>query len=166
MLMVAGISEGLNGISDYPKAKAAFISLFKIIRTNSLIPPFYEDNRGKIEPEKLKGKIEFKNVYFKYPINLDNDEGENPLLEKGKYVLKNVSFVIKPGQKVALVGFSGSGKSTVIKLLERFYEPQKGRVLIDGIDIQDYDLYELRKKIGLVGQEPILFRRSIYEKTV
>ena len=62
-----------------------------------------------------------------------------------------------------MVGFSGSGKSTVIKLLERFYQPEKGSVLIDGIDIQDYNLYELRKKIGLVGQEPILFRRSIYE---
>ena len=116
-------------------------------------------------PDKLEGKIEFKGVYFKYPVNLDSnsEEEENPLLEKGKYILKNVSFLIKPGQKVALVGFSGSGKSTVIKLLERFYEPEKGSVLIDGIDIQDYNLYELRKKIGLVGQEPILFRRSIYE---
>ena len=62
-----------------------------------------------------------------------------------------------------MVGFSGSGKSTVIKLLERFYEPDKGNILIDGIDIQDYNLFELRKKIGLVGQEPILFRRSIYD---
>ena len=73
MLMVAGISEGLNGISDYPKAKAAFISLFKIIRTNSLIPPFYEDNRGKIEPDNLKGKIEFRNVTFAYPTKPEID---------------------------------------------------------------------------------------------
>ena len=112
----------------------------------------------------MQGKIEFKNVYFKYPINLENNNVEgNPILERGKYFLKNVSFTIKPGQKVALVGFSGSGKSTVIKLLERFYMPEKGTVLIDGIAIEDYNLYELRKKIGLVEQEPILFRRSIFE---
>ena len=64
---------------------------------------------------------------------------------------------------MGLVGFSGSGKSTVIKLLERFYEPEKGNILIDDIDIQDYNLYQLRKIIGLVGQEPILFRSSIYD---
>ena len=114
-------------------------------------------------PDKIEGKIEFKHVYFKYPVHLYKNEEINPLLMKEKYILKNVTFSIKPGQKVALVGFSGSGKSTVIKLLERFYEPEKGNILIDGIDIQDYNLYELRKKIGLVGQEPILFRRSIYE---
>ena len=163
ILMVSSISNGLRGIFDIKTAKTSFNSIFSLLGTINNLDHTPAGNIGKIKPDKLKGKIEFKNVYFKYPINLDNDEGENPLLEKGKYVLKNVSFVIKPGQKVALVGFSGSGKSTVIKLLERFYEPQKGRVLIDGIDIQDYDLYELRKKIGLVGQEPILFRRSIYE---
>ena len=153
MLMVAGISEGLNGISDYPKAKAAFISLFKIIRTNSLIPPFYEDNRGKIEPEKLKGKIEFKNVTFAYPTKPEID------------ILKNVSFVIEPGQSVGLVGYSGCGKSTIIQLIERFYEVEdgNGEVLIDDINIKDYNIYSLRKKIGLVSQEPVLFKRSVYE---
>ena len=85
------------------------------------------------------------------------------LSEQKRYVLKNINFTVEPGQKVALVGFSGSGKSTVIKLLERFYDPSKGNILIDGIDIQDYNLYELRKRIGLVSQEPILFKRNIYE---
>ena len=153
MLMVAGISEGLNGISDYPKAKAAFISLFKIIRTNSLIPPFYEDNRGKIEPDNLKGKIEFRNVTFAYPTKPEID------------ILKNVSFVIEPGQSVGLVGYSGCGKSTIIQLIERFYEVEDGcgEVLIDDINVKDYNIYSLRKKIGLVSQEPVLFKRSVYE---
>jgi ABC-type multidrug transport system fused ATPase/permease subunit len=89
--------------------------------------------------------------------NKNNDEKR-----KLEYTLENVSFNIQPGQKVALVGFSGSGKSTVIKLLERFYEPTKGNIYIDGIDIKDYNLLELRKQIGLVGQEPALFRTNIF----
>ena len=153
MLMVAGISEGLNGISDLPKAKNAFISLFKIIRTNSLIPPFLNENRGKIEPDNLKGKIEFRNVTFAYPTKPEID------------ILKNVSFIIEPGQSVGLVGYSGCGKSTIIQLIERFYDVEdgNGEVLIDDINIKDYNIYSLRKKIGLVSQEPVLFKRSVYE---
>ena len=164
ILMVSSISNGLRGIFDINTAKNSFKSIFSLLNIINAIDHTPEGNEGKIMPDKLEGKIEFKGVYFKYPVNFNsNSDEENPLLEKGKYILKNVSFLIKPGQKVALVGFSGSGKSTVIKLLERFYDPEKGSVLIDGIDIQDYNLYELRKKIGLVGQEPILFRRSICE---
>ena len=73
IMMVAGISVGLNGISDYPKAKRAFISVFKTMRTESLIPPFYKDNLGKIEPTDLKGKIEFRNVTFAYPTKPEID---------------------------------------------------------------------------------------------
>jgi ABC-type multidrug transport system fused ATPase/permease subunit len=161
--MVSSINNGLRGIFDIQTAKNSFKSIFTLLAVRNDIDHTQEGNVGKILPDKIEGKIEFKNVYFKYPVNLDKNGDENPLLEKSKYILKNVSFSIKPGQKVALVGFSGSGKSTVIKLLERFYEPDKGNILIDGIDIQDYNLFELRKKIGLVGQEPILFRRSIYD---
>ena len=114
MLMVAGLSEGLNGISDYPKAKQAFISVFQTMKTESLIPPFYEDNKGKINPENIKGKIEFKNVTFAYPTKPDID------------VLKDVSFIIEPGQSVGLVGYSGCGKSTIIQLIERFYDIEEG----------------------------------------
>ena len=164
ILMVSSISNGLRGIFDIKTAKNAFKSIFNLLNITNDIDHSPEGNADKIMPDKLQGKIEFKNVYFKYPINFENDTvEENPLLERGKYILKNVSFVIKPGQKVALVGFSGSGKSTVIKLIERFYIPDKGTVLIDGIAIEDYNLYELRKKIGLVGQEPVLFRRSIFD---
>ena len=153
VMMIAGISVGLNGISDYPKAKRAFISVFKTMRTESLIPPFYKDNLGKIESDNLKGKIEFRNVTFSYPTKPDID------------VLKNVSFTIEPGQKAGLVGYSGCGKSTIIQLIERFYdvEENKGQILIDDVNIKDYNIYSLRKKIGLVSQEPVLFKRSVYE---
>ena len=153
MMMITGISVGLNGISDYPKAKRAFISVFKTMRTQSLIPPFLRDNEGKIVPENLRGKIEFRNVTFAYPTKPDID------------VLKDVSFVIQPGQSAGLVGYSGCGKSTIIQLIERFYEVEDGcgEVLIDDINIKDYNLYLLRKRIGLVSQEPVLFKRSVYE---
>ena len=163
ILMTSSISNGLRGIFDIHTVKISFSSIFNILNTINEIDHTPEANKNKIMPNKIVGKIEFKNVYFKYQINFDDNEEINPLKEKGKYILKNVSFIINPGQKVGLVGFSGSGKSTVIKLLERFYEPNQGNILIDGIDIQDYNLYELRKIIGLVGQEPILFRTSIYD---
>ena len=153
VMMVAGISVGLNGISDYPKAKRAFISVFKTMRTESLIPPFYKDNLGKIEPTDLKGKIEFRNVTFAYPTKPEID------------VLKEVSFIIEPGQSAGLVGYSGCGKSTIIQLIERFYEVDEGNgeILIDDVNIKDYNIYSLRKKIGLVSQEPVLFKRSVYD---
>ena len=151
IMTTTGISVGLNGISDYPKAKSAFISVFQTMRTESLIPPFLKDNEGKIVPDNLRGKIEFKNVTFAYPTKPDID------------VLKNVSFLINPGQSVGLVGYSGCGKSTIIQLIERFYDIDIGELLIDDINIKDYNLYLLRKKIGLVSQEPVLFKRSVYE---
>jgi ABC-type multidrug transport system fused ATPase/permease subunit len=129
-------------------------------------------NKNKIMPNDIQGKIEFKNVYFKYPINLNEDEKYNIInkkedlifsLEKEKYVLKDISFTINPGEKVALIGSSGSGKTTIIKLIERFYEPSKGHILIDGIDIKNYNLYELRKIVGLVNQDSIIFKRNIYD---
>ncbi len=98
----------------------------------------------------IMGKIEFRNVYFAYPTRPEN------------FILKNVSFTILPGQSVALVGASGSGKSTIIRLLNRFYdiEEGKGEILIDDINIKNYNLYELRKKIIWAPQEPSLFKIS------
>lgn len=93
------------------------------------------------------GKIEFRHVTFGY--------------QPGQPVLRDVSFVVHPGEKVALVGHTGSGKSTIVNLLMRFYEFQQGQILIDGQDIRDYPLTELRRKIGLVVQEPIMFYGTI-----
>ena len=101
----------------------------------------------------IKGKIELKHVYFAYPTRPEN------------VILKDVSLVINPGEQAAFVGYSGSGKSTIIQLLNRFYDVEegKGEVLIDDENIKNYNLYELRKKIGLVSQEPTLFRISVLE---
>jgi ABC-type multidrug transport system fused ATPase/permease subunit len=148
-----GIGQGLSQIGDYKKANVAFKSLYSIIDTQSLIPPFKEDNINKKSAANIKGKIEFRDVIFAYPTRPD------------QIILKKISFVINPGEAAALVGYSGCGKSTIIQLLERFYDVEdgKGEILIDDVNIKDYNLYELRKKIGLVSQEPILFKRSVLE---
>lgn len=108
-----------------------------------------EDFESGIELDNIKGKIEFKNVWFAY-------QGEN-------WILKDVSFTIEAGQSVAIVGRTGSGKTTIINLINRFYEIQKGQILLDGIDIKDINLRCLRKQIGIILQDPFIFAKSIKE---
>ncbi len=100
----------------------------------------------------FKGKIEFKNVWFAY---VEED-----------WVLRDVSFTIQPGEFVAFVGATGAGKSSIINLVCRFYDIQKGTILIDDIDIKDYDIYALRRHIGLVLQDVFLFTGSVADNIV
>ena len=151
MSYIQGTDINIKGFSDYSKVKVAFKSIFRIFNTPSEINAFEEFNKDKISAKKIKGKIEFKNVTFSYPTK--------PQIR----ILQNVSFIIPPGARAAIIGNSESGKSTIIQLIERFYDIYKGEILIDDINIKDYNLYELRKKIGLISQEPILFKRGLYE---
>ena len=104
---------------------------------------------GPLLPPGISGKIEFKNVDFCYPNR------------KNAPVLKNISFTVEPGQVVALVGKSGSGKSSCLALLQRFYEPQSGEILLDDIRLGEYDHSFLHNIMSMVSQEPVLFARSI-----
>jgi ATP-binding cassette subfamily B protein len=104
-------------------------------------------DHGTIQEKELKGDVRFENVWFAY--------------KEEQYVLKNISFHAQPGESLALVGATGSGKTSVINLLTRFYEYQKGRVLLDGIPIEDYSVSFLRKHIGLVLQDVFLFNGTI-----
>ena len=146
-----GVANALLGIGDYEKIKTSFDSIYKSINKRSDINPFEYANLEKVSAKNIKGEIEFKNVSFAYPTK--------PLYK----VLKNVSFKINSGQSVALVGHSGCGKTTIVQLIERFYDILEGEILIDGINIKNYNLYELRKIIGLVEQEPCLFKRTPFE---
>ncbi|CDY35168.1 BnaA09g18050D [Brassica napus] len=113
----------------------------------------YKIMSGKVLNE-IKGDIELKDVYFRYPARPDVQ------------IFAGFSLVVPNGTTVALVGQSGSGKSTVISLIERFYDPESGEVLIDGIDLKKLQLRWIRSKIGLVSQEPILFATTIRENIV
>ncbi|MBB1151088.1 MULTISPECIES: ABC transporter ATP-binding protein [unclassified Myroides] len=118
-------------------------SFFEIIEANEV------ESSGTYIPQKIKGRIELKQVSFHYP--------------NGTRALKEVSMLIEPNKTTALVGLSGAGKSTVINLLDKFYEPSHGQILLDGIDLKEYDTKELRKHIGLVLQKNHIFQGSIAE---
>lgn len=116
--------------------------IFKVLDTDEKT-----ENKGTLKPDTLRGDIEFKNVWFAY-----NDEN---------WVLKDISFHVKPGETLALVGATGAGKSSVINILNRFYEINKGSVLVDGRDIREYDLNYLRSHIATVLQDVFLFSDTI-----
>jgi ATP-binding cassette subfamily B protein len=114
------------------------------------VEPEIQDKPDAVEVTDLKGEVVFEDVSFDY--------GEN-----GTGVLKGVSLAVRPGQRVALVGPSGAGKSTLVSLILRLYEPQEGSIRIDGIDIRDYKRKSLRRQIGIVLQDSVLFGTTIKE---
>jgi len=116
--------------------------IFEVLDTDEHTP-----NSGTLEPNHIRGEIEFKNVWFAY-----NDEN---------WVLRDVSFKVAPGETLALVGATGAGKSSTINILSRFYEINKGQILLDGVDIRQYELNFLRKTIATVLQDVFLFSDSI-----
>jgi ATP-binding cassette subfamily B protein len=116
--------------------------VFKILDTNEIIP-----DQGTVSGMQLNGKIEFKNVWFAY--------------KETNYVLKGISFTIFPGETVAIIGSTGAGKSSIINLISRFYEIQKGQILMDDIILSEYKLNELRASVGVVLQDVFLFSDSI-----
>ncbi|MEJ6982115.1 ABC transporter ATP-binding protein [Pedobacter sp. P351] len=113
-----------------------------------------EENNGKFIPEKMRGQISFENVWFTYRPDKDEHEEEN-------WILKNINFSINAGETLALVGATGAGKSSVINILNRFYQISKGSVKIDGIDIREYELNYLRTQIATVIQDVFLFSDSV-----
>uniref|UniRef100_A0A8C7PCN8 Transporter associated with antigen processing, subunit type a n=1 Tax=Oncorhynchus mykiss TaxID=8022 RepID=A0A8C7PCN8_ONCMY len=105
--------------------------------------------KGTLQPETLTGHVQFHNLSFSYPTRQE------------RKVLQGFSLELRPGQLTALVGPSGGGKSTCVSLLERFYQPQQGEILLDGLPLQSYQHHYLHRKVAMVGQEPVLFSGSI-----
>nr|QNH67871.1 ATP-binding cassette transporter subfamily B member 1-like protein X10 [Brachionus rotundiformis] len=142
------LGQLFSQIPDLKKAKSAATSTIQILNRKSKIDPLSDDG---IKPANLYGNIDFVNVKFSYPNRA------------GIIVLDNLCLKIRARNRVALVGYSGCGKSTCIALLLRFYDVDQGEILLDGIDIRKLNISWLRSKIGLISQEPTLYDTSIKE---
>jgi ABC-type multidrug transport system fused ATPase/permease subunit len=148
MMSIQGIGSASKFFGEAPKAFQAGSTIFAIRDRTTPIDSFSEDG---LCLAKIEGRLEFKDISFRYPTRPEIN------------VLKNYNLTIEAGQAVAFCGPSGGGKSTIISLIERFYDPVRGEVLLDGHNVKDLNLNWLRSQIGLVGQEPTLFIGTIAE---
>mmetsp|Transcript_19773 Transcript_19773/g.54253 ORF Transcript_19773/g.54253 Transcript_19773/m.54253 type:complete len:662 (+) Transcript_19773:33-2018(+) len=147
-MMAASLGGAASMATDAKKATAAAVAFFKRTERTSLLDSTSPE--GKTLPS-VKGAIDVRDVVFAYPTRKDFN------------ICNGYSLSIKPGQTVALCGPSGCGKSTLIALLERFYEPDSGSITLDGVDLRELNVRWLRSRLGLVGQEPVLFMGTVAE---
>lgn len=143
-----GLGNAAPNLKNVATARGAAYALWEILDRQSVIDS--SSDEGK-KPDKIKGNIEFKDIHFKYPSRPDVP------------ILNGLNLKASVGQTVALVGASGCGKSTTVQLIQRFYDPIEGEILIDGNNIRELSIKWLRQHIGLVSQEPILFGTTIRE---
>ena len=142
--VIAPITQLQRIFDDVNDALIYAEGFFGILNSDKEVEP-----SGDYKPEKIYGKFELRNVNFTYP--------------NGNQALYDVNMVIEPGKITALVGLSGAGKSTIVNLLDKFYEPQTGTILLDGVDLREYDTKYLRENIGLVLQKNHIFDGTIAE---
>jgi subfamily B ATP-binding cassette protein MsbA len=142
MLLLKPLKQLTTVNSDFQKGMAAAATVFSVLDEKP------EQDNGTVELDRVEGNIEFRHLTFNYP-------GHD------KQVLKDINFIVKAGQTVALVGRSGSGKTTISSLLPRFYEVEQGEILLDGINTKDCTLDSLRRQIAVVSQHVVLFNDTI-----
>ncbi len=140
--MLQSIMSRFSGIAENALYLKDLFEFFEIE------PTILANENGKLIPRPIQKGITFENVSFKYP---DNDF----------WAIRNLSFTLNPGEKLALVGENGAGKTTLVKLLACLYKPTEGRILIDGIDILDYQLADLRANIGIIFQDYIRYEMTV-----
>ena len=146
MQLLATIMMLSNILMAVNRASASIFRVNEVLTTNSEITDIYDSDKVI-----NKGSVEFKNVSFKY--NLSSEE----------YVLKNLNFKIKEGEFVGIIGQTGSSKSTLVSLIERFYDVSEGEILLDDVNIKEYSLSQLRESIAISFQSPTLFKGTVTE---
>uniref|UniRef100_A0A0E0N171 MDR-like ABC transporter n=1 Tax=Oryza rufipogon TaxID=4529 RepID=A0A0E0N171_ORYRU len=158
MTILFAVLTGASSLGNATPAVAAVVegqsAAYNLFKTIERKPEIDSDDNNGMVLEDMNGDIELKDVYFRYPARPE------------QLILDGLSLQVASGTTMAIVGESGSGKSTVISLVERFYDPQSGEVLIDGISIKKLRLDWIRGKIGLVSQEPLLFMASIKDNII
>ncbi|MGF2039108.1 MAG: ABC transporter ATP-binding protein [Nostoc sp. CmiVER01] len=142
-LLIDPIGHTTNNYNEFKQGEASVDRVFELMA----IQPTVIEKVNAIALPPVKGKIEYCHISFAY--------------KPGEAVLKDISLLVSPGEAIALVGASGAGKSTFVNLLPRFYDPEVGQILIDGVDIRDVKLHSLRRQIGIVPQETIMFSGTI-----
>ncbi len=151
VLYIDRLFEPIRSLSErydqFLSAMAAGERIFTLLDT----PPEVQDAPDAIDLPPIRGEVRFEHVWFHYP-----DDPDTPILE-------DVDFLVKPGETVALVGETGAGKTTIIKLLARFHDPTRGRVLVDGYDLRTVTQDSLRRQMGIVLQDPFLFSGTVRE---
>jgi ATP-binding cassette subfamily B protein len=146
---IQDLSEKFNILQN---AMASSERIFKLLDSDPTVP---DPAKPRPLPAPVRGELEFRDVWFAYNKAGHKDDGSEP-----DWVLKGVSFRAAPGERLAIVGHTGAGKTTIINLLLRFYDPQQGAILLDGVDVREFEQRELRRAIKLVLQDVYLFSGS------
>ncbi len=142
-LLIDPIGHTTNNYNEFKQGEASVDRVFELMA----IQPTVIEKINAIALPPVNGKVEYRHISFAY--------------KPGEPVLKDISLLVSPGEAIALVGASGAGKTTFVNLLPRFYDPETGQILIDGVDIRDVKLHSLRRQIGIVPQETIMFSGTI-----
>ncbi|MEH2251018.1 ABC transporter ATP-binding protein [Nostoc sp.] len=142
-LLIDPIGHTTNNYNEFKQGEASVDRVFELMA----IQPTVIEKINAIALPPVNGKVEYRHISFAYKV--------------GEPVLKDISLLVSPGEAIALVGASGAGKTTFVNLLPRFYDPEVGQILIDGVDIRDVKLHSLRRQIGIVPQETIMFSGTI-----
>lgn len=146
LMLIDPISITTTNYNEFKQGEASVARVFELM----LIQPGVKEQAAATVLPSVKGQVQYRNAFFAYPQSRD-------------WVLRDLNFTVEPGEMVALVGTSGAGKSSLVNLLPRFYDPQSGEILIDGFNIGQVTLHSLRRQIGIVPQETILFSGTIAE---
>ncbi|MEH2050888.1 ABC transporter ATP-binding protein [Nostoc sp.] len=142
-LLIDPIGHTTNNYNEFKQGEASVDRVFELMA----IQPTVIEKTNAIALPPVQGKVEYRHISFAY--------------KPGEPVLKDISLLVSPGEAIALVGASGAGKTTFVNLLPRFYDPEVGQIFIDGVDIRDVKLHSLRRQIGIVPQETIMFSGTI-----